>query len=146
MFLFEHHCFRKKIEITSYPVLLHSMKALKPVKFITNCILQPYITGKCLTNKLIKECFSNHSIAIFHVLVEQSFNTVHIIYKKNATKILWQQFKNWFLDKQDENRGKIVMKSGKRSLFPPEKLVKCVKYNIRFIAYTYWIVAAFQKS
>jgi hypothetical protein len=74
----------KKLEITSYPVLLHSMKALKPVKFITNFILQPYITGKCLTNKFIKECFSNHSIAIFHVLLEQTFNTVHIFYKKEC--------------------------------------------------------------
>ena len=43
--------------------------------------------------------------------------------------------RNRFFDQQDENREKIVMNSGKRSLFPPEKLVKCFKYNVRVITY-----------
>ena len=71
-----------------------------------------------------------------YCLSKLSIQFIYFI-KKNATQILWQQFKNRFLDKQDENKGKIVMKSGKRSLFPPEKLVKCFKYNVRVIAYTY---------
>ena len=33
---------KKNIELTLYPVLLYSMKALKPVKFTTNYMLQPY--------------------------------------------------------------------------------------------------------
>jgi len=47
-----------------------------------------------------------------YCLSKLSIQFIYFI-KKNATQILWQQFKNRFLDKQDENREKIVMNSGK---------------------------------